>query len=176
VFAVHGLSASDYCTLLPILDLQSFSGAMGRCDVVLDSIGWSGCNSTLESLVHDLPIVTIPGPLMRGRHTLAILTMMGVTRDDRRYDRQLCGDRRAALPVTAAGRSRLEPLWPPRSTAFIATTRALRRWRSSSTALHAIQKAQSTRPGEVRSWSKAAKWRGRGRWSGICGTADVLPT
>jgi predicted O-linked N-acetylglucosamine transferase (SPINDLY family) len=44
----------------------------------LDSIGWSGCNSTLESLVHDLPIVTMTGDLMRGRHTTAILEMMGI--------------------------------------------------------------------------------------------------
>jgi protein O-GlcNAc transferase len=79
VFAAHGLSASDYCTLLPVLDFESFTAAMGCSDVVLDSIGWSGCNSTLESLAHDLPIVTMPGVLMRGRHTSAILTMIGVT-------------------------------------------------------------------------------------------------
>ena len=30
-------------------------------------------------LTHDVPIVTLPGPLMRGRHTLAILERMGVT-------------------------------------------------------------------------------------------------
>jgi tetratricopeptide (TPR) repeat protein len=34
--------------------------------------------------------------------------------------------------------------------AFIATTRALRRWRSSSTVLRAPQNAQRTRPAEVR--------------------------
>jgi predicted O-linked N-acetylglucosamine transferase (SPINDLY family) len=51
---------------------------MGQCDVFLDSIGWSGCNSTLESLAHDLPIVTMAGPLMRGRHTAAILRRMGI--------------------------------------------------------------------------------------------------
>jgi predicted O-linked N-acetylglucosamine transferase (SPINDLY family) len=43
---------------------QRFIAAIGQCDVVLDSIGWSGCNSTLESLVHDLPIVTMTGDLM----------------------------------------------------------------------------------------------------------------
>jgi protein O-GlcNAc transferase len=78
-FAMHDLSASDYCTLLPRLDFENFSAAMGCCDIILDSIGWSGCNSTLESLPHDLPVVTLAGPLMRGRHTSAILTMMGVT-------------------------------------------------------------------------------------------------
>ena len=33
----------------------------------------------MESLLHDLPIVTMTGPLMRGRHSTAILRMMGVT-------------------------------------------------------------------------------------------------
>jgi predicted O-linked N-acetylglucosamine transferase (SPINDLY family) len=46
---------------------------------MLDSIGWSGCNSTLESLAHNLPIVTFGGEFMRGRHTQAILKMMDVT-------------------------------------------------------------------------------------------------
>jgi predicted O-linked N-acetylglucosamine transferase (SPINDLY family) len=77
-FAAFGLRAGDYCVFLPRLDPNRFLAAMGQCDVFLDSIGWSGCNSTLESLAHDLPIVTMAGPLMRGRHTTAILKMMGV--------------------------------------------------------------------------------------------------
>ncbi len=87
-FADHGLDAANFCVMLPRLDARHFAGAIGLCDIMLDSIGWSGCNSTLESLAHDLPIVTLPGPLMRGRHTAAILRMMDVadtvaaTRDD----------------------------------------------------------------------------------------------
>ena len=56
-----------------------FVAAIGQCDVALDSIGWSGFNSTMESLAHDLPIVTLAGSSMRGRHTTSVLTMMGVT-------------------------------------------------------------------------------------------------
>jgi len=78
-FAAHGLSAEAFCVFLPPLAPARFVAAIGLCDMVLDSIGWSGCNSTLESLAHDLPVVTLPGPLMRGRHGLAILTRMGVT-------------------------------------------------------------------------------------------------
>ena len=78
-FAAFGLSATDYCIMLPRLDFRRFVAAIGQCDIVLDSIGWSGCNSTLESLQHNLPIVTMTGSLMRGRHTAAILKMMGVT-------------------------------------------------------------------------------------------------
>jgi protein O-GlcNAc transferase len=63
---------------LPRLDPHRFVAIIGLCDVVLDSIGWSGCNSTLEGLHHDLPIVTMKGSLMRGRHTAAILKRMEV--------------------------------------------------------------------------------------------------
>jgi protein O-GlcNAc transferase len=77
-FQAVGLKASDHCVFLPRLAPEYFAAAMGQCDIVLDSIGWSGCNSILESLAHDLPIVTLAGELMRGRHAAAILSMMEI--------------------------------------------------------------------------------------------------
>jgi protein O-GlcNAc transferase len=77
-FATFGLNAADHCVILPRLDRDRYAAAAGCCDVALDSIGWSGCNSTLECLLNDLPVVTMPGALMRGRHTAAILEMMGI--------------------------------------------------------------------------------------------------
>jgi protein O-GlcNAc transferase len=77
-FSAVGLRAADSCVILPRLDADRFAAAMGQCDIVLDSVGWSGCNSTLESLQHDLPIVTLPGPLMRSRHSSAFLKVMGI--------------------------------------------------------------------------------------------------
>lgn len=77
-FADQGLQASNHCVVLPRLEPDKFVSAIRQCDIVLDSIGWSGCNSTLESLAHNLPIVTLAGNLMRGRHTAAILEMMGI--------------------------------------------------------------------------------------------------
>jgi protein O-GlcNAc transferase len=77
-FASKNLVASNYCVILPKLDRDEFVSAIGCCDMVLDSIGWSGCNSTLESLAHNLPIITMEAPLMRGRHSAAILQMMDV--------------------------------------------------------------------------------------------------
>jgi len=73
-----GLNAGDHCVFLPRLTPHHFVAAIGQCDIVLDSIGWSGCNSILESLVHNVPIVTLAGEMMRGRHTAAILAMMDV--------------------------------------------------------------------------------------------------
>jgi predicted O-linked N-acetylglucosamine transferase (SPINDLY family) len=78
-FAALGLRAEDHCLFWPPRDMQHFMAAIAACDIVLDSIGWSGCNSTLESLPAGLPIVTMPGNFMRGRHTTAILKMMDVT-------------------------------------------------------------------------------------------------
>jgi protein O-GlcNAc transferase len=75
-FAAFGLKAADHCVFLPRLAPERFTAAIGQCDVVLDSIGWSGCNSILESLAHDLPIVAFEGQFMRGRHAAAILHMI----------------------------------------------------------------------------------------------------
>jgi protein O-GlcNAc transferase len=77
-FGAFGLDAADHCAFLPRFDPYQYAAAARCCDIGLDSIGWSGCNSTLECLLDDLPIVTMTGALMRGRHTAAILTMMGV--------------------------------------------------------------------------------------------------
>lgn len=77
-FEEFGLNYQDYCMFLPRMSSKAFAGTAAIADVFLDSIGWSGCNSTLESIAHNVPVVTIAGELMRGRHSLAILKMMGI--------------------------------------------------------------------------------------------------
>ena len=78
-FGQFGLRAEDHCLILPRLEHGRYLAAIGLSDVFLDSIGFSGCNTTLDALVYDLPIVTLRGDLMRGRHSAAILDMMGMT-------------------------------------------------------------------------------------------------
>jgi protein O-GlcNAc transferase len=78
-FALRNRRSSDHCVILPRLKPGEFVAAIGCCDIFLDSIGWSGCNSTLEGLAHNHPIITMEGPLMRGRHSAAILRMMDAT-------------------------------------------------------------------------------------------------
>lgn len=78
-FAEFGLKATDYCVIVPRLAIERFVATIGLCDVALDSLGFTGGGTTLDCLTHDIPIVTMPGRLMRGRQTTAVLQMMGVT-------------------------------------------------------------------------------------------------
>ena len=61
------------------------------CDVMLDTLHWSGGNTSLDALACSLPIVTLPGRLMRGRQSAAMLELAGVgelvARDDDDYIR-----------------------------------------------------------------------------------------
>jgi predicted O-linked N-acetylglucosamine transferase (SPINDLY family) len=78
-FEQLGLVAEKHLQLVPKLNSADYNAVNAAADVYLDSIGWSGGNTTFESLPYNKPIVTLPGEFMRGRHTSAILTMMGVT-------------------------------------------------------------------------------------------------
>lgn len=47
------------------------------CDVMLDTLHWSGGNTSLDALSTGLPVVTMPGRLMRGRQSQAMLRAVG---------------------------------------------------------------------------------------------------
>jgi len=78
-FGRHGLDAGKHVVMLPYLTPGQYAALNRRADVYLDSIGWSGGNTTLEAVAEELPVVTLPGALMRGRHSSAILTRIGVS-------------------------------------------------------------------------------------------------
>jgi protein O-GlcNAc transferase len=77
-FETKGLNPEKYLVFLPRLSQEQFHALNRVADVYLDSTDWSGCNTTLEALACNLPVVTLPGKLMRGRHSAAILKMMGL--------------------------------------------------------------------------------------------------
>jgi predicted O-linked N-acetylglucosamine transferase (SPINDLY family) len=76
-FAAAGLDAARHVVILPPMPQHDFLDAVGLADVILDTIGWSGGKSTLDSLAVNPAIVTLPGRFMRGRHTAAILRRIG---------------------------------------------------------------------------------------------------
>lgn len=63
----------DRIVVHPRLDPAAFFVLNGQADVLLDSLGWSGGNTSLEALACGLPVVTLPGEPMRARHSAAIL-------------------------------------------------------------------------------------------------------
>jgi predicted O-linked N-acetylglucosamine transferase (SPINDLY family) len=76
-FRAAGRDPSRHVLIVPHIPFDKFAAFLALGDVYLDSIGWSGGNTSLEALSQGLPIVTLPTGLMRGRHTKAILEMMG---------------------------------------------------------------------------------------------------
>lgn len=77
-FVGFNLHADDFVVFLPFLDLPSYYALYDMADVFLDPIGWSGCNSALEAIASNLPLVTLPQGLMRSRDSFAILGIMGI--------------------------------------------------------------------------------------------------
>lgn len=71
-----GLDPARHIGIVRGLVPAEFFGLLARADVALDSIGWSGGNTSLETLWHDTPIVTLPGETMRSRHTAAMLELL----------------------------------------------------------------------------------------------------
>ncbi len=77
-FRAEGLEAERHVRLLPHLPTAAFLGLQRRAHLFLDSIGWSGCNTTLDAIAAGLPVVTLRGHFMRERHSAAILEQMGL--------------------------------------------------------------------------------------------------
>ena len=88
-FGEAGVDPRGRIHFLPPLKYGEFLGLARQADVILDSVGWSGGNTTLEALTFAKPVVTLPGDNLRGRHTMAILLRIGVTetiaRDEDHY-------------------------------------------------------------------------------------------
>lgn len=78
-FANLNLNSDDYCVILPRLDRVDYLNLNLVSDIFLDTLSWSGGNTTLEAIACGLPIVTCPGEFMRSRHAYGILQMMGIT-------------------------------------------------------------------------------------------------
>jgi protein O-GlcNAc transferase len=77
-FAAAALPMERHVRIVPPVPVDDFPALLRCADVYLDTIGWSGGNTTLEALAGALPVVTMPTGLMRGRHSTAILRHIGL--------------------------------------------------------------------------------------------------
>jgi predicted O-linked N-acetylglucosamine transferase (SPINDLY family) len=72
-FNAAGLDADTRIVLCRSLPHPGFLGLAARADFALDTIDWSGGNTSLEMFAFDLPILTLPRDTLRSRHTAAML-------------------------------------------------------------------------------------------------------
>jgi protein O-GlcNAc transferase len=74
--AARGIAPRNQIKFLPRMNEASFRAVLSLADVVLDTLHWSGGNTSLDVLSAAAPIVTLPGEFMRGRQTGAMLRAM----------------------------------------------------------------------------------------------------
>ena len=96
----EGLDADERVIVLPQCSHDDYLRINAVCDAMLDTLRWSGGNTSLDALAMGLPIVTRPGRFMRGRQSAGMLSLAGlddlVAHDDDDYVRiaaQLASDR-----------------------------------------------------------------------------------
>ena len=95
-----GAGGGERLIMLPQCGHDDYMRINGVCDAMLDTLRWSGGNTSLDALAAGLPIVTLPGRFMRGRQSAGMLASAGldefVARDEDDYVRiaaQLASDR-----------------------------------------------------------------------------------
>lgn len=76
--ATAGVSRGDRIIVRPQCRHDHYLALNLACDAMLDTLRWSGGNTSLDALASGLPIVTLPGSLMRARQSAAMLTIAGV--------------------------------------------------------------------------------------------------
>ena len=78
IFKIEGFDFKEYSYFHPRCTQEEFFGLIEESDIILDSLNWSGGNTTLEAISLNKPVVTCPSSFMRGRHTYGILKTIGV--------------------------------------------------------------------------------------------------
>ena len=77
-FARSMPSQAPRIVFLPFMAFDRFMQLLCLADVVLDTVHFNGMNSSLQAFAAGTPVVTLPGRLQRGRHTLAMYRKMGI--------------------------------------------------------------------------------------------------
>jgi len=77
-FEAACLPPEKYIRILPRMAFSAYQSLLCCCDVALDTMDFSGGQTSYDLLSNDLPIVTLPGRMMRGRQTYGMLKQIGV--------------------------------------------------------------------------------------------------
>jgi CRISPR-associated protein Csy1 len=71
-----GRDPERHLRVLPRLPIEPYRRALACVDIVIDSLHFSGGNTSLDALAQATPVVTIEGRFMRGRQTAAMLRLL----------------------------------------------------------------------------------------------------
>jgi CRISPR-associated protein Csy1 len=74
----RGVPPRRQLKFLPRLPGDAFRRVLATADVVLDTVRWSGGNTSLDAIAAGVPLVAMEGRFMRGRQTAAMLRMLGL--------------------------------------------------------------------------------------------------
>ena len=77
-FARRGIAPRGQLKFLPRMESAYFRRVLAIADVVLDTVRWSGGNTSIDAFAAGAPVVTLPGRFMRGRQTAGMLELMGM--------------------------------------------------------------------------------------------------
>jgi CRISPR-associated protein Csy1 len=77
-FARGNLAEAGRIKILPTVSRTDYLRINSLCEAMLDSLHWSGGNTSLDALAMGLPVATLPGTFMRGRQSAAMLKRMGL--------------------------------------------------------------------------------------------------
>ena len=94
--------AAERLRILPPVPHDDYLRINLLCDAMLDTLHWSGGNTSLDALACGLPVVALPGAFMRGRQSAAMLRIVGVP--------ELVAEDRAGY-VERATRLARDPQW-----------------------------------------------------------------
>ena len=72
----RGVAARGQMVFLPRMTAEGFRAVLAAADVVLDTVRWSGGNTSIDAFSSGTPVVTLPGEFMRGRQTAGMLRLM----------------------------------------------------------------------------------------------------
>lgn len=76
--AQAGAEPDTQLLFLPMMSRERFLQVNCACDVMVDSLHWSGGNTAIDALLCGVPIITTPGRFMRGRQSAAMLRRIGL--------------------------------------------------------------------------------------------------
>ena len=77
-FDAAGLSLAAHAAFVPWQNRAAFAGLLAQADVLLDTMGFSGFNTTMQAIEAGLPVVAWEGRFLRGRLSSGLLRHAGL--------------------------------------------------------------------------------------------------